>query len=68
MELLIKNVYCLNAYVYRIHLLYCSASLKAQEKLFNFKTEVQESTFQMKQQQKEIVMLPNVANIILSSS
>ena len=47
----------LNAYVKRTHWLYCSASLKVQEKLFNFKTKVQEPTFQMKYQQKEIVML-----------
>ena len=30
---------------------------KVQEKLFNFKTKVQEPTFQMKYQQKEIAML-----------
>ena len=30
---------------------------KVQEKLFDFKTKVQEPTFQMKYQQKEITML-----------
>ena len=40
-----------------MHWLYCSASFKVQEKLFNLKTKVQEPTFQMKYQQKEIVML-----------
>ena len=30
---------------------------KVQEKLFNFKTKVQEAIFQMKYQQKEIAML-----------
>ena len=30
---------------------------KVQEKRFNFKTKVQEPTFQMKYQQKEIAML-----------
>ena len=30
---------------------------KVQEKLFSFKAKVQESTFQMKYQQKEIAML-----------
>ena len=30
---------------------------KVQEKLFNFKTKVQEPIFQMKYQQKEIAML-----------
>ena len=50
-------LYFLNAYVNKMHWLYCSASFKVQEKLFNFKTKVQEPTFQMKYQQKEIVML-----------
>ena len=58
MKMLIKNVCFLNACVYKIHWLYCSASLnKVQEKLFDFKTKVQEPTFQMKYQQKEITML-----------
>ena len=57
MEMLIKNAYFLKAYVYKIHWLCCSASLKVQEKLFNFKTKIQKSTFEVKYQQKETAML-----------
>ena len=50
-------LYFPNAYVNKMHWLYCSVSLKAQEELFNSKTKVEEPTFQMKYQQKESVML-----------
>ena len=60
MKMLIKKVYFLNAYVYKMH---CSTVVlhlnKVQEKLFNFQTKVQEPTFKMKYQQKEITMLPS---------
>ena len=46
-------LYFRNAYVNKIYWLYCSASLKVEEKLLNFKTNVQETTFQMKYQQQQ---------------